>query len=274
MLAPVSQLAPALAADHALMLDAVAAAGTLAMRRFGREQRVWQKGRAHRACEADLEVDALLHGRLLGARPLYGWLSEETEDDRTRLARPRTWVVDPIDGTHSYLKGIPEFVVSVALVEGETPIAAAIFNPARDELFEATQDGGARLNGAPIRVSATTADPARFSLLVSRSECREDGWPERFPAGTVHPVSSIAYKLALVAAGCYDAAASAWPKSDWDIAAGDLLVREAGGRLTTMRGGGLPYNRAKPRHPTCLAANPALHTALIDRLAALPEAPL
>ncbi len=273
MLAPKSPPNTAIAEDHALMLDAVAAAGALAMRRFGQEQRVWQKGRAHRVCEADLEVDALLHGRLLGARSAYGWLSEETEDDRTRLSSPRTWVVDPIDGTHSYLNGLPEFAVAVALVEAGRPIAAAVFNPAKTEMFEATWGGGARLNGAPIKVSAV-ADPARFSLLVSRSECREDGWPERFPSGTVHPISSIAYKLALVAAGRYDATGSAWPKSDWDLAAGDLLVSEAGGRVTTMRGQSLPYNRPKPRHPTCLAANPALHTALVAHVSSIREAAL
>lgn len=255
------------------MLDAVAAAGALAMRRFGKEQRVWQKGRAHRACEADIEVDALLHDRLLGARPVYGWLSEETEDDRLRLSSPRTWVVDPIDGTHSYLNGLPEFAVAVALVEAGSPIAATVYNPAKGELFEAIRGGGARLNGEAIRVS-TAADPARFSLLVSRSECREDGWPERFSPGTVHPISSIAYKLALVAAGRYDAAGSAWPKSDWDLAAGDLLVNEAGGRVTTMRGYALPYNQPKPRHPTCLAANPALHQALVAEVSTIREAAL
>ena len=259
--------------DHALMLDAVAAAGALAMSRFGKSQQIWLKGRAHRTCEADLEVDALLHDRLLDARPSYGWLSEETEDDRSRLAMARTWVVDPIDGTNSYLNGLPEFAVSVALIEGDTPIAAAVFNPAKAELFDAIRGGGARLNGVPIRVSAVV-DPAHFSLLVSRSEFREDGWPERFPPGTAHPISSIAYKLALVAAGRYDAAGSAWPKSDWDIAAGDLLVREAGCLVTTMRGQELPYNRPRPRHPTCLAANPALHAALIDHVASIQEAAL
>ena len=255
------------------MLDAVAVAGALAMRRFGKDQRIWQKSRTHRTCEADLEVDRLLHDRLRGARPAYGWLSEETEDNPNRLACPRLWVVDPIDGTNSYLNGLPEFAVSVALIDGGRTIAAAVYNPAKAELFEATRAGGARLNGVPIRVSAVT-DPARFSLLVSRSECREDGWPERFPPGTVHPISSIAYKLALVAAGRFDATGSAWPKSDWDIAAGDLLVHEAGGLVTTMRDQPLPYNRPKPRHPTCLAANPVLHAALIGQVAAINEVAL
>ena len=271
MRAPSSEPPANLADDHALLLEAVSLAGALAMRRFGKAQRIWQKGRAHRTCEADIEVDTLLHDHLLGARPSYGWLSEETEDNADRLACPRLWVVDPIDGTNSYLNGLPEFAISVALVEGHETIAAGVFNPAKAELFDATQGGGARLNGVTINVSAA-ADPAHFSLLVSRSECHEDGWPERFPPGTVHPISSIAYKLALVAAGRFDAAGSAWPKSDWDIAAGDLLVREAGGLITTMRGQPLPYNRPKPRHPTCLAANPTLHAALIGRVAAIHEA--
>lgn len=253
-------------ADHALLVQAAREGGALALKRFRTEQRVWRKGKSahNRVCEADIEVDALLRERLTGARPRYGWLSEESGDDPQRLTRQRVWVVDPIDGTNSYLKGIPEFAVAVALVEHVRPVAAAVFNPARDELFEAKRGQGARLNGSAIAVSETR-DLGAMRLLASRSEHREAGWPRRF-GDSVHAMSSIAYKLALVAGGTFDATASLWPKSDWDICAGDLLVQEAGGRMTSATGSPLSYNRAEPRHQTCLATNGYLHNAVMADL--------
>ncbi len=252
-------------ADHELLLQAVRDAGAGTLKRFQKEQKVWRKSKYHPVCEADIEADALLRERLTGARPGYGWLSEESEDSAERLERRRVWVVDPIDGTNSYLKGLPEFAVSVALVEDGAALMGAVFNSARDELVEAVKGSGARLNGAPIAVSGQ-ADLAAAQILASRSEHREAGWPERFQAANVHALSSIAYKLALVADGRYDAAASAWPKADWDISAGCLLVAEAGGAITSIAGKELSFNRERPLHPTCLASNGQLHQALIAEL--------
>lgn len=256
-----------LAADHALLVQAAREGGALALKRFRTEQRVWHKGKSahHRVCEADVEVDALLRERLMDARPQYGWLSEESVDDRKRLTCKRVWVVDPIDGTNSYLKGIPEFAIAAALVEDGRPLAGVVFNPARDELFEAGRGWGSRLNGDAIAVSQTR-DRGAMRLLASRSEHREAGWPRRF-GDSVHAMSSIAYKLALVAAGTYDATASLWPKSDWDICAGDLLIAEAGGRISSASGESLAYNAPETRHRTCLATNGHLHEALMAELA-------
>ena len=220
-------------ADHQLLLQAVRDAGACALKRFQKEQKVWRKSKYHPVCEADIETNTLLQERLMGARPDYGWLSEESEDSAQRLKRRRAWVVDPIDGTNSYLKGIPEFAVSVALIEDGAALLGAVYNPAREELFEAVKGAGARLNGAGIRVSER-ADLAGLQILASRSEHREAGWPERFRAENVRAMSSIAYKLALVADGRFDAAASAWPKADWDICAGCLLVEEAGGAISSI----------------------------------------
>ena len=252
-------------ADHELLLQAVREAGACALKRFQKEQKVWRKSKYHPVCEADIETNAVLRDRLMAARPGYGWLSEESEDSAERLERRRTWVVDPIDGTNSYLKGLPEFAVSVALVEDGGALLGAVFNPARDELFDAVKGGGACLNGAPIAVSGE-ADLAQAQILASRSEHREAGWPERFRAANVHAMSSIAYKLALVADGRFDAAASAWPKADWDISAGCLLVAEAGGTITSIAGKELTFNRERPLHATCLASNGRLHQALIAEL--------
>ncbi len=252
-------------ADHELLLRAVREAGACALKRFQKEQRVWRKSKYHPVCEADIETNSVLQDMLMGARPDYGWLSEESEDNRQRLECRRIWVVDPIDGTNSYLKGLPEFAVSVALVEDGAALLGAVFNPARDEFFEAVKGGGARLNGDSISVSPC-ADVAQMKILASRSEHREAGWPERFQADNVHAISSIAYKLALVSDGRFDAAASAWPKADWDICAGCLLVEEAGGATSSIAGKRLIFNRERPLHPTCLASNGHLHDDLLAEL--------
>lgn len=252
-------------ADHELLLRAVREAGACALKRFQKEQRVWRKSKYHPVCEADIETNSVLQDILMGARPDYGWLSEESEDNRQRLECRRIWVVDPIDGTNSYLKGLPEFAVSVALIEDGAALMGAVFNPARDEFFEAVKGGGARLNGDIISVSACTS-VAQMKILASRSEHSEAGWPERFQADNVHAISSIAYKLALVSDGRFDAAASAWPKADWDICAGCLLVSEAGGAITSITGKQHIFNRERPLHPTCLASNGHLHDDLMAEL--------
>ncbi len=201
----------------------------------------------------------------MGERPNYGWLSEESEDNAQRLDRNRIWVVDPIDGTNSYLNGIPEFAVSVALIENGEVLAGAIFNPAQNEMFDATKGGGAYLNNKQISVTGRSTF-SNLQILASRSEYDESGWPECFNPRNVRAMSSIAYKLALVAAGRFDATASAWPKADWDICAGCLLVSEAGGTITSIGGKTMTFNRKRPVHPTCLASNGQLHKELICKL--------
>ena len=139
--------------DHELLLHAVREAGACAQNRFQQEQKVWRKSKYHPVCEADIETNTVLREMLMVAKPDYGWLSEESEDTEERLQRRRIWVVDPIDGTNSYLNGVPEFAVSVALIEDGQPIMGAVFNPAQDEMFEAVKGGGAYLNGAKISVT-------------------------------------------------------------------------------------------------------------------------
>jgi myo-inositol-1(or 4)-monophosphatase len=253
-------------ADHAILVDAVRDGGAIALARFGTDQKVWRKSEFHPVCEADLEVNNLLQERLCGPRPDYGWLSEESEDNKERLKASRVWVIDPIDGTNSYLNGVPEFAIAAALVEDGQPVSAAVYNPAKEEMYEAVVGGGARLNGARIEVSGNP-NAAELAMLTSRSEHREADWTKRFTNGTVKAVSSIAYKFALVAAGAFDAAASVWTKADWDICAGDLLIREAGGRVTTLKGAPLVYNGDRPKHRTCLASNALVHDGLLVKLA-------
>ncbi len=261
-------IVPDLESDHALLVAAVREAGPIAMRWFGREAGRREKRPGQPVCNADIEVNESLGARLRGARPEYAWLSEEDDDDPARLDAERVWIVDPIDGTRAFLDQRPEFAISVALALDGAPVAAAVFNPATDELFEAFAGGGARLDGEAIHTTGASA-LAGAEILVSRSEMREAGWHAGLGEMAVTAISSIAYKLALVAAGRSDATATLWPKSEWDIAAGDLLVREAGGRIGAAAGAAIAYNRTRPRVRSIAAAGARLYAPLCERLEAL-----
>jgi len=255
-----------LASDRRLLRRAVAAAGALALDHFHARPESWQKAPGQLVTEADLAVDRLLHGILIGARPDDGWLSEERPDDGSRHRRRRVWVVDPIDGTRAFVAGKPEFAISIALVLEGTPTLAAVFNPARDEQFEAQRDGGAQLNGARIQISAQR-ELSGARLLSSRTEMERRDWPALLPEAHFTPMSSLAYKLALVAAGRFDGLISLRASHDWDLAAAALLISEAGGRLSGADGRPLALNQPTPRHSGLAAAGTtALHRALVARL--------
>ena len=259
-----------LEADHALLVAAVREAGAIALGFFGKDPKEWEKCPGHWVSEADLAANAHLETALLAPRPDYGWVSEESEDGAPPPVAPSTagapyWLVDPIDGTSAFLRGRPEFAVSVALIEAGAPVAAAVCNPATEELFDAYAGGGTRLNGKAVRTGGRAAlHDAR--LVVSRTEYRELDWHKKLGPIEVEALSSIAYKLALVAAGRFDATATLWPKSNWDIAGGDLLVREAGGRVTD--GLGRDFDYGDPARPvrSMVAAGAALHSPLLDRI--------
>ena len=257
-------------ADGALMVGAVRDAGRLALSFFGKGPRQWTKDDGSPVSEADLAVNDLLRKRLRGERPGYGWLSEETEDDDSRLGRSRVWVVDPIDGTRSFLKGVPHWTVSVALIEDGIPVIGCVFNPAENELFTASRGAGARLNGREIRVSRRNSIGGcrmmGHAFVFDRKRWR-DPWPE-METGVRN---SMAYRLCLVASGDWDATFTILYKADWDLAAADLIVNEAGGRVSMHDGGMLVYNRPAPRHPTVLAAGPELHGSLVARTRSFPE---
>ncbi len=211
-------------------------------------------------------MDALLKKRLCGARPSYGWLSEETEDNPARLSTSLVWIVDPIDGTRAFLKGRPEFTVCAALVADGAPILGVVFNPATGDFFEALKGGGARHNGNPICVTAQDAI-AGAKLLSSRRSFENRDWSDAVEHAEFGFLGSMAFRLALVGAGRYDATITLSPKSDWDIAAGDLIISEAGGVTTRVDGKELRYNRPNVRHPNVIAAGPALHGKLIEGFA-------
>ncbi len=252
--------------DFALMKDAVREAGALAMRFFLTDHKQWSKAHDDTpVTEADIAVNELLHRRLGTARPSYGWLSEETEDDSSRLTQTHVWVVDPIDGTRAFAKGKPHFVISVALVEEGRPVLGVLFNPAMNEFFEASEGGGAFLNGSPIHVSHTAAIEG-CKMAAFAPMFKHPAWPEPWPEMEIIERNSVAYRIALVACGAVDAALALNGKSDWDLAAADIIVREAGGRITTHDGSALLYNRHSTRHPSLLAAGPALYEAIFAKV--------
>jgi myo-inositol-1(or 4)-monophosphatase len=260
--APASDAGPE--ADLSQLLSAVREAGALAMRYFGNAPRTEIKPDGTSVSEADYAVDALLKERLAGAGRQYGWLSEESEDDLIRLDQSRIWVVDPIDGTRAYLQNKPEWTISAALVENGHSLLAAVYNPATEEFFHAARGGGAFLNDKPIAVN----DPVELEgcrLAAASSSFRPERWARPWPPLETIWVNSIAYRLALVAAGTCDGTVSLSKKSDWDIAAAHLLVHEAGGIVTTHDDSPLVYNLKTPRHTSVMSAGPALHAALIER---------
>jgi myo-inositol-1(or 4)-monophosphatase len=258
--------------DRAGLRERLAAAvcegGAVALKTFRGELKSWTKGASSPVSEADLAVDALLRERLLAIHDV-GWLSEETEDDPARLRETDVWVVDPIDGTRAYLAGLSDWAVSAALVSAGRPVVAALYAPATDELFLATAGGGATLNGAPIRASG---GDELAGATFSGAKRRLDSLAVIEPRIETAPrVPSLALRLARVATGALDGTFAAPNSHDWDLAAADLLVHEAGGVMTTLTGQLLTYNRPHPVHGALVAAGGARHAVLLgvirDRLA-------
>ncbi len=257
---------PDLEADRRLLRRAVTAAGALALEHFRAGPAHWYKGPGQVVTQADLAIDGLLHDILIGARPEDGWLSEERADDGSRQRRRRVWMVDPIDGTRAFADGEPEFAISIALVVEGEPVLGAVLNPATEEHFEAQRDAGARLNGARLRIS-DRRELAGARLLSSRTEMTRRDWPKLIPEAQFMTMGSLAYKLALVAAGRFDGLVSLRASHDWDLAAAALLIGEAGGRISEAGGGPVVLNKPAIRHEgLAVAGTTALHRALVARL--------
>jgi myo-inositol-1(or 4)-monophosphatase len=204
--------------------------------------------------EADKAVDAVLRKELL--RDGEGWLSEESVDDLTRLQKARVWVVDPLDGTREFVAGIPEFCVSVAMVENGRPVAGGICNPATNELFLGSVETGIIYNGQTPQISQRkNLDGA--VVLASRSETKRGEWTQFEGAHfTVRPMGSVAYKLAMVSAGLADATFTLTPKHEWDVAAGAALVESSGGFVRTLADTPLSCNNRSPKISGLIACGP------------------
>ena len=252
--------------DALLLRNTVREAGALALSLFRTELKNWTKGASSPVSEADIAVNELISGRLRSATPHYGWLSEESIDDEQRLAKKRVWIVDPIDGTRGYLAGREDWCVSVALVEGTRPVLAAVFAPASDEFFFAERGQGTLLNGTPVDATPGTAiDISRVAgpkPLIERLVRSSD---EISP----HPrIASLALRLCRVAHGWLDVAFAGGQSRDWDLAAADLIVQEANGKMTSLSGEAIQYNRREVTHGMLMAAGRDRHAFIVEHFRA------
>ena len=257
-----------LAHDAALLKEAVRDAGALAQSLFRTELRNWTKGASSPVSEADIAVNDLLEARLRAATPGYGWLSEESVDDDTRLGKRLVWIVDPIDGTRAYLAHREDWCVSVALVEDASPILAAVYAPVSDEFFFAARGQGAMLNDLPLQATAgIELDFARMAgpkPLVQRLSASPDDI-------TLHPrIGSLALRLCRVADGSLDAAFAGGQSRDWDLAAANLIVQQAGGRMTALSGDAIEYNRREVVHGILVAAGQDRHARIVEHFRTRP----
>ena len=254
--------------DLSILIHAAREAGKIASGYFGGSYTQEDKpGGAGPVTEADLAVNVMLEETLRAERPDYGWLSEESEDSATRLRRERLFIVDPLDGTRSFIAGETTWAHSLAIAEAGRVIAAVIYLPMRDRLYAAARGAGATLNGSPIRASARRALKGA-TLLAARPALR----PELWKNGNVPEVErvyrpSLAYRLGLVAQGRYDAMITLRDSWEWDIAAGALILEEAGALVTDRHGAPLRFNNAHPQVPGVVAAASGIHRELQGALA-------
>lgn len=249
--------------DLGLLVRAARGAGEIALRYWRHAPRAWEKDDGTGlVTEADLAVNRYLEETLRGARPAYGWLSEETPDDPARLDCEAAFIVDPIDGTRAFSAGERPFAHALAVVRGGEVSAGVVYLPALDKLYAAIAGGPATLNGAVIRPSATTGvDHAR--ILTGRPSLAPEHWLADPPALDRHFRPSLAYRLCLVADGSFDGVLSFRPCWEWDIAAGSLIARQAGALATAPGGEELRFNtRAEALGPGLWAAPAELHRSL------------
>jgi len=251
--------------DLALMRQTTREAGELALGFFGDQSNsAWRKEDGSSVSDADIAVDHLLRERLLADRPDYGWLSEETEDDQKRLKKRHVWIVDPIDGTRAFLNNKPHWLVSVALVvDGEVQLGC-LYNPVSDEFFEAQKGKGAFLNGKRMLIDGQK-EIEGATIIAAPGRLAGKIWPQPWPDVNSFMVNSVAYRMALVASNRADAMLALSGKSDWDLAAADLIVREAGGKVSDHKGNDFAFNRKNTRHQSVLVANPYLYEQMLAR---------
>jgi len=243
--------------DLSLLIRACHDAGEIALRYWKRAPRVWEKPDGQGpVTEADLAVNDHLMGVLRATRPNYGWLSEESEDTADRLSRASVFVLDPIDGTRSFIEGHESFSISLAVVTQGRPVAAVVHLPATDVTYAAEAGGSATKNGAAIAPRSTPPLP---QVLTNRTALDPEFWPGGVPEVKRNFRASLAWRFCLVAEGAFDGLISMRPAWEWDTAAGALIAERAGCTVTDPDGRALVYNAAHPMAPGLLVARPGLH---------------
>lgn len=252
------------ALDLALITEAAEEAGRIALRYFQKDPEVWLKVGDSPVTEADFAVDIFLRETLTAARPDYGWLSEETADTAERLSARRTFVVDPIDGTRAFVDGRDVWCVSIAVVEDGRPLSGVLDCPARRQVYAASAGNGARRNGEPISVRV-----AHGEMIIAGPRPLTDAMRKRYsgPYKLHSYVPSLAYRIAMLAEGTIDGTFVKPNSHDWDLAAADLILAEAGGQILDPAGKQLLYAGLDPAHGALAAGSGALLDAMVETIA-------
>ena len=254
------------ARDLELLVAAAQSAGEIAQRYFKGSNQVWEKpDGAGPVSEADLAVDTHLRELLTSERRDYGWLSEETEDTDARQKTESVFVVDPIDGTRSFLSGADTWAHSLAVVKSGQVTAAAVYLPARNKLYAASKGGGAFLNEARLNPDRNSGF-AGSSILAARPTMDAEHWPKGVPEIHRSHRPSLAYRLCLVAEGRFDAMLTFRKSWEWDIAAGTLILTEAGAKTSDRMGNELAFNNPHPQTEGVIASGHEMHAEILGAL--------
>ena len=251
--------------EHNIVKGSILEAGKLALKWFKKDPEQWKKDDGSLVSKADIEINDLLNKLLKNKNPEFGWLSEENEDDRSRLNKKITFVVDPLDGTKAFLEGKKEFSISVAIVKNGLPISGIVFSPSTGEMFEAEKNKGSWKNNKKVIISNYNR-LEKCKMIAFKPMFSHPAWKEPWPKMDVENRNSIAYRMALVASGQYDAMMALNSKNDWDIAAGDLLISESGGIVTLHTNKKIIYNTENTKKPSVIGTNKAIHEKIIKRV--------
>jgi myo-inositol-1(or 4)-monophosphatase len=254
------------ARDLALLTDAAREAGRIALRYWRKDPQVWDKGGEHGpVTEADLAVNDMLKARLLGARPDYGWLSEETPDNADRLAVDTVFIIDPIDGTRAFVAGEETWAHSLAVAHQGKVTAGVVYLPAIDRIYTASLTAPAMKDGELIAVSGRDRLEGA-NILTTKANMLQEKWPGGVPEIIRSFRASLAYRMCLAAEGRFDGMLTLRDAWEWDIAAGALIAERAGAVVTDMTGAALHFNSAGAQAKGVLALPPGPHAEALARL--------
>ena len=248
--------------EHILIKETIIEAGKIALNWHKNNPKSWKKEDGTSVSEADLEINKFIYQNLLKKIKNIGWLSEENKDDLTRLDYKKIFLVDPIDGTKSFLEGKSDFCISIALISYGRPVSGIVFNPATKELFEAEKNKGAWVNSKRIYTSSTF-NLTNSKMCAFKPMFSHPAWKKPWPTMKISNKNSIAYRMSLVAKGDYDSMMALNNKNDWDLAAGDLLINEAGGIVTDHKGKDLIYNQKNTIKKSVIGCCEGLHHKII-----------